>query len=75
MLFEDGITIRGELARTIKEKAKAANKEPAELLREWINKLSSMEDLGDIKAADISEKNSKGKPNISGDDLFKQCGI
>ena len=75
MLFTDSITIRGELARTIKAQAKAAHKEPAELLRDWIKKLARMEDQSDIKAADQSEIASQGKPHISAADLFKQCGI
>lgn len=75
MIFTDSIIIRGELARVIKDEARAAHKAPADLLRDWVKKLASLEDQSDIKAADASERLSRGQAHVSADDLFKQCGI
>ena len=45
------------------------NRKAEKIILEWL------EDREDMKAADTSERRSKGKPNVKAADLFKECGL
>ena len=45
------------------------NRKAEKIIVQWL------EDSADIKAADTTERQSKGKPNVMAADLFAECGL
>lgn len=57
------------LFEQLQREAKRNRKSIAGLMAAWV------QDRHDAAAADRAERASKGKPNVSADDLFRQCGL
>lgn len=67
------ITLSGAAAQKLRAAFPSAhvslNRKAEKIIVQWL------EDSADIKAADASERRSKGKPNVKAEDLFAECGL
>ncbi len=67
------ITLSGTAAQKLRAAFPAGrldiNRKAEKIIVQWL------EDRDAIKAANASERASKGKPNVKASDLFRECGI
>jgi hypothetical protein len=67
------LNLPAPIAGMLQREAKARKKSMAAIVTEWLEEMA--EDRDAIRAANAAEKRSAGKPSISAEELYKQCGL
>lgn len=67
------ITLDGKLVQRMRQVlptgTMSISKRAGKIITQWLD------DQEAIKAADAAERRSKGKPNVSATDLYRECGL